>query len=49
MLQHFINNNLSSLDYQKVSSAAILMSIVMVCIIALLLMAENRAGRDLES
>ena len=48
MLQHFMNNTFKSLDYQKLSAAAILMSIVMVIIIGALFMIENRYGRDVE-
>ena len=48
ILQHYMNNMFDSMDYQKLSSAAILMSIVMVIIILGLYIAENRFGRDLE-
>ena len=48
MLQHFMNNTFLSLDYQKLSSAAILMSIVMVVIIGILFIVENRFGKDVE-
>lgn len=48
MLQHFMNNTFRSLDYQKLSSAAILMSLVMIVIIAVLFFFENRMSRDLE-
>ena len=48
MLQHFMNNTFHSLDYQKLSSAAILMSLVMIVIIAILFYFENRMSRDLE-
>ncbi len=48
MLQHFMNNTFRSLDYQKLSAAAILMSIVMVTIIGILFIIENRFGRDVE-
>lgn len=48
MLQHFMNNTFKSLDYQKLSSAAILMSLVMIVIIAVLFFFENRMSRDLE-
>lgn len=47
-LQHFMNNMFNSLDYQKLSSAAILMSIVMIVIILILYILENRFGRDME-
>lgn len=48
MLQHFMNNTFNSLDYQKLSSAAVLFSIVMIVIIAILMLAENKFGEDVE-
>ena len=48
MLQHFMNNTFKSLDYQKLSSAAIIMSLVMVVIIGILFMVENHFGKDVE-
>lgn len=48
MLQHFMNNTFKSLDYQKLSAAAILMCSVMVIIIGLLFMLENHFGKDVE-
>lgn len=48
MLQHFMNNTFAQLDYQKLSSAAILMSLVMVVIIGILFMVENHFGKDVE-
>jgi multiple sugar transport system permease protein len=48
MLQHFMNNTFRSLDYQKLSSAAVLMAIVMVIIIGVLFILENRFGKDVE-
>lgn len=48
MLQHFMNNTFQSLDYQKMSSAAILMSLVMVVIIGILFIVENHFGKDVE-
>jgi len=48
MLQHFMNNKFKSLDYQTLSAAAILMSIVMVVIIGILFLAENKFGKDVE-
>lgn len=47
-LQHFMNNTFNSLDYQKLSSAAVLMAIVMVVLIALLFKIEDRFGKDVE-
>lgn len=49
MLQHFMNNTFESLDYQKLSAAAVLFSLVMIVIIAILLIAENIFGKDVES
>lgn len=48
MLQHFMNNTFQSLDYQKLSAAAVVMAIVMVVLIALLFGAEDRFGKDVE-
>lgn len=48
MLQHFMNNTFNSLDYQKLSAAAVVMALVMVVIIALLFMAEDWFGKDVE-
>lgn len=48
MLQTFMNNTFKSLDYQKLSSAAVLMSIVMVVIIGALFLVENAFGKDVE-
>lgn len=47
-LQHFMNNKFKSLDYQTLSAAAILMSMVMIVIIGVLFVAENRFGKDIE-
>lgn len=47
-LQHFMNNKFKSLDYQTLSAAAILMSLVMILIIGILFIAENRFGKDVE-
>lgn len=48
MLQHFMNNTFDSLDYQKLSAAAIVMCAVMIVIIGILFFAEDRLGRDAE-
>lgn len=48
MMQHFMNNTFGSLNYQRLSSAAILMSIVMVIIIGILFLTENYFGKDVE-
>ena len=47
-LQHFMNNTFESLDYQKLSAAAVMMAVVMVVIIALLFAAEDWFGKDVE-
>lgn len=47
LLQHFMNNTFNSLDYQKLSAAAIIMSLVMIVIIGLLFWVENYYGKDL--
>ena len=47
-LQHFMNNTFDSLDYQKLSAAAVLIALVMVVIIALLFKAEDWFGKDVE-
>lgn len=49
MLQHFMNNTFNSLDYQKLSAAAVLFALVMIVIIAILLAAENYFGKDVEN
>ena len=48
MLQHFMNNTFQSLDYQKLSAAAVMMAIVMTLIIAVLFLTENWYGKDIE-
>ncbi len=48
MLQHFMNNTFRNLDYQKLSAAAIIMSLVMVVIIGVLFLTENYFGKDVE-
>jgi multiple sugar transport system permease protein len=47
-LQHFMNNTFASLDYQKLSAAAVVMAIVMVILIALLFAFEDWFGKDVE-
>ncbi|MBO4877528.1 MAG: sugar ABC transporter permease [Ruminococcus sp.] len=49
MLQHFMNNTFNSLDYQKLSSAAVLFSLIMIVIMAILLIAEDIFGKDVEN
>lgn len=48
MLQHFMNNMFNSIDYQKLSAAAVMFSLVMIVVIAILLIAENFFGKDVE-
>ena len=48
MLQHFMNNTFRSLDYQKLSAAAVIMAVVMVALIALLFKVEDWFGKDVE-
>ena len=48
MLQHFMNNTFKSLDYQKLSAAAMIMSLVMVVIIGALFIIDNKFGEDVE-
>ncbi|MCD8116543.1 MAG: sugar ABC transporter permease [Oscillospiraceae bacterium] len=48
MLQHFMNNTFRSLDYQKLSSAAVVMLLVIAGVIAVLFALEKWLGRDLE-
>ena len=48
LLQHFMNNTFRSLDYQKLSAAAMIMSAVMVVIIGALYIVENKFGGDVE-
>lgn len=47
-MQHFMNNQFEKLDYQKLSTAAVIMSIVMVIIIGILFLVENRFGKEVE-
>ena len=48
MLQHFMNNTFESLDYSKLSSAALVMSLVMAVIIGALFLADNKIEEDIE-
>lgn len=49
MLQHFMNNTFNNLDYQKLSAAAVLFSLVMIVVIAVLLISESIFGKDVEN
>ena len=48
MLQHFMNNTFGSMDYQKLSSAAVVMCLVMVAVVGALFLIEKRFGKDIE-
>ncbi len=48
MLQHYMNNKFKNLDYQTLSAAAILMSLVMIVLIGILFLVENHFGKDVE-
>ncbi len=48
LLQHFMNNTFNSLDYQKLSSAAVLLCLVMILIIGLMFLGERKFGEDVE-
>jgi len=44
MLQHYMNNMFMSLDYQKLSTAAVIMSLVIILIVLLLFNIERKIG-----
>ena len=48
MMQHFMNNTFARYDYQKMASAAVLMAMVMVVLIAALFWVEDVFGKDVE-
>ena len=48
MMQHFMNNTFARYDYQKMASAAVLMALVMVVLIAVLFWVEDVFGKDVE-
>jgi multiple sugar transport system permease protein len=48
ILQHYMNNMFNSLNYQKLSAAAIIMSIVMIAIILVMYILENNYSGDME-
>ncbi|MBQ5746979.1 MAG: sugar ABC transporter permease, partial [Clostridia bacterium] len=47
-LQHFMNNTFKNLDYPRLSAAAIVMSLVLVVIIGIIFVLEDRFGKDVE-
>lgn len=49
LLQHFMNNTFLSLDYQKLCSAAIVLSLCVITIIGILFWVEACLGKDLEN
>ncbi len=48
LLQHYMNNTFASADYQKLSTGAIYMSLVVVVIVGLMMLVENHFGKDIE-
>ena len=48
MMQHFMNNTFARYDYQKMASAAVLMAMAMVVLIAVLFWVEDVFGKDVE-
>nr|WP_297707956.1 sugar ABC transporter permease [uncultured Butyrivibrio sp.] len=48
ILQHFMNNTFASLDYQKLSAAAIIMFIVVTILVYAMYAVENWFGHDIE-
>ncbi len=48
MLQHFMNNTFASLDYQKLSAAAIIMFIVVSVLVYIMYRIEDLFGKDIE-
>ena len=48
MLQHFMNNTFASLDYQKLSAAAIIMFIAVTGLVYIMYAVENYYGKDVE-
>lgn len=49
MMQHYMNNMFKSLDYQKLTSAAFLMALVIVALVLLLFYAERRIAKAIGS
>lgn len=48
LLQHFMNNTFESMDYQKLSSAALVMAFLMVIVIGILFLVDGKLGKDVE-
>lgn len=49
LLQHFMNNTFYSMDYQKLSAAALVLLLIMGVVVALLFRLERRVGGDIEN
>ena len=49
LLQHFMNNTFQSMDYQKLSTAAILLALAVSLIIGVVFRLEKRMGKDVEN
>lgn len=47
-LQHFMNNTFANYDYQKLSSAAVVLCLIMIVIISVLLFVDSKAGEGIE-
>ena len=47
-LQHFMNNTFSNFEYQKLSSAAVVLCLIMIVIIGVLLWVDNHLGKGIE-
>lgn len=48
MLQHYMNNTFASGDYQKLSTAAIYMCLIMIVVIGIMFGVEHHFGKDIE-
>ena len=48
MLQHFMNNQFTNLDYSKLSAGAIIMCLFMIVIVGVLFFAEAKFDADVE-
>lgn len=48
LMQHFMNNTFNSLDYQKLSSAAVLLALAMIVLVGALFLIERAYGKDVE-
>lgn len=48
LLQHFMNNTFESANYQKLSSAAILLALAMLLAVGVLFFTEQKMGKELE-